>query len=81
MHQQPCILLLMQGRQHPVDILYAPSPEDSYMDAALQAVLQVGLLHCTTAISNPLHENVNMACPEDSYVDTTVQAVLQVNWC
>ena len=33
----------LQGRQHPVDILYTGLPEDSYLDAALTTVLQVHL--------------------------------------
>lgn len=31
----------MQGRQYPVQIMYAPVPEDSYVDASLTTVLQV----------------------------------------
>lgn len=33
----------VQGRQHPVDLLYTGLPEDSYLDAALTTVLQVHL--------------------------------------
>lgn len=33
----------MQGRQHPVELLYAALPQDSYLDAALNTVLQVHL--------------------------------------
>ena len=30
-----------QGRQFPVEVLYTESPQDSYLDAALTAVLQL----------------------------------------
>lgn len=33
----------VQGRQHPVEVLYTGLPEDSYLDAALTTVLQVHL--------------------------------------
>lgn len=32
----------MQGRQYPVEVMYTAAPEDSYVDAALTTVLQVG---------------------------------------
>lgn len=32
---------LVQGRQHPVQILYTAVPQDSYLDAALTTVLQL----------------------------------------
>ncbi len=31
----------MQGRQYPVDVMYTPEPVESYLDAALRAVLQI----------------------------------------
>ena len=31
----------LQGRQHPVQVLYLPEPVDSYLDAVLKAVLQI----------------------------------------
>ena len=33
----------VQGRQHPVELLYTGLPEDSYLDAALTTVLQIHL--------------------------------------
>ncbi|DBA69678.1 hypothetical protein WJX79_010671 [Trebouxia sp. C0005] len=33
----------IQGRQHPVELLYTALPEDSYLDAALTTVLQIHL--------------------------------------
>ncbi|KAL0046865.1 hypothetical protein WJX82_000241 [Trebouxia sp. C0006] len=33
----------IQGRQHPVELLYTGLPEDSYLDAALTTVLQIHL--------------------------------------
>lgn len=33
----------MQGRQYPVDVMYAPQPVDSYLDAVLKTVLQIHL--------------------------------------
>ena len=33
----------MQGRQHPVELLYAALPQDSYLDAALNTILQIHL--------------------------------------
>ena len=38
-----CWAVGLQGRQHPVEILYTGLPEDSYLDAALTTVLQVHL--------------------------------------
>ena len=35
--------LCVQGRQHPVELLYTGLPEDSYLDAALTTVLQIHL--------------------------------------
>ena len=34
---------MLQGRQHPVELLYTALSEDSYLDAALTTVLQVHL--------------------------------------
>ena len=31
----------VQGRQHPVELLYAALPQDSYLDAALNTILQI----------------------------------------
>lgn len=31
----------LQGRQHPVSVYYTAAPEESYLDAALAAVMQV----------------------------------------
>ncbi len=36
----------VQGRQFPVDVLYTATPEDSYVDAAITASLQI---HCDEA--------------------------------
>lgn len=36
-------MMWLQGRQFPVEVFYTPEPEDSYMDAALNTVLQVSL--------------------------------------
>ena len=34
-------MLLLQGRQFPVQVLYTPEPEDSYVEAAILTVLQL----------------------------------------
>lgn len=34
----------IQGRQHPVDILYTFQPEPDYLDAAMITIFQVGIL-------------------------------------
>jgi ATP-dependent RNA helicase DHX8/PRP22 len=31
----------VRGRQHPVDVMATTAPEDNYLDAALNAALQV----------------------------------------
>ena len=31
----------MQGRQHPVQLMYTPEPEDSYLEATILTVLQI----------------------------------------
>ncbi|KAL3162549.1 hypothetical protein ABBQ32_010202 [Trebouxia sp. C0010 RCD-2024] len=36
-------IVYIQGRQHPVELLYTGLPEDSYLDAALTTVLQIHL--------------------------------------
>ena len=33
----------VQGRQHPVEVVYTALPQDSYLDAALTTTLQVHL--------------------------------------
>lgn len=33
----------VQGRQHPVELLYAALPQDSYLDAALNSILHIHL--------------------------------------
>lgn len=36
-----CKAVYVQGRQHPVEMMYTKAPEDDYLDAALVAALQI----------------------------------------
>jgi ATP-dependent RNA helicase DHX8/PRP22 len=61
---------VLQGRQFPVEVFYTPQPEDSYMDAALQTVLQAS--RCYAVVHAP-------AMPEAFRSTTTDFAWLQIH--
>jgi hypothetical protein len=55
----------VQGRQHPVAVMCTTHPEDNYLDAALNAVLQVGRSSCARGLVGTfLSACVCLACSE-----------------